>query len=55
MDGMKRAIEELGGIIAEQQIELDKRQELIDSLQRRIDLITGYIEVYEECLKRRED
>lgn len=54
MDGMKKAIEDLGGIIAEQQIELDRRQELIDSLQRRIDLITGYIEIYEECLKRRD-
>lgn len=54
MDGVTKVIEELGGIIAEQEIELQKRQEIIDKLNRKIKLFEDYIEVYEEYVKRRE-
>ena len=54
MDGVTKVIEELGGIIAEQEIELQKRQEIIDKLNKKIDLFNQYIEVYEDYIKRRE-
>lgn len=54
MDGVTKAIEELGGIIAEKEIELQKRQEIIDKLNRKIKLFEDYIQVYEDYIKRRE-
>lgn len=45
-------IEVLGRTIMEQNKELDKRQETIDKLNRKIKLFEDYIEVYEECLKK---
>ena len=45
-------IEVLGRTIMEQNKELDKRQEIIDKLNRKIKLFEDYIDVYEECLKK---
>lgn len=46
------AIEVLGRTIMEQNKELDKRQEEINKLNKRIKLFEDYVNVYEECLKR---
>jgi uncharacterized coiled-coil protein SlyX len=52
MDGVTMTIEVLGRTIMEQNKELDKRQETIDKLNRKIKLFEDYIDVYEKCLTR---
>ena len=48
------AIEALGVIIMKKDKEIQELKETIDKLNKKIDIIKQYIDVYEECLKRGE-
>lgn len=48
-------IEVLGRVIMGQNKEIEKRQETIDKLTKKLKLFEDYIEVYEECLKKGSD
>lgn len=53
MQGVAKAIDELGVLIAARDAERQKKQDEIDSLNKRINLIEQYIDIYEEYIKGR--
>lgn len=55
MSGTMMVIEALGRILDEKDRELQKQQDIIDKLTKKIDIFTQYIEVYESCLKKGEE
>ena len=48
MDGITKVIEELGLMILARDIELKDRQNEIEELKQKIEIIEGHLEVYEE-------
>ena len=48
MEGIAKVIDELGLMILAKNVELEKKQDEIDELKKKIDLIESYLEVYEE-------
>ena len=55
MDGAAMAIEALGAIIMKKDKELEKQQETIDGLRRKIKLFEDYIDVYESFIQKGEN
>lgn len=51
MNGITKVIDELGSIIIEKNIELEKHKEEIERLKRKIDIIEQCLEIYEACYK----
>lgn len=48
MEGVAKVIDELGLMILQKDIELEMKQEEINSLRRKIEVIEQYINMYEE-------
>lgn len=48
MEGVAKVIEELGLMILKKDVELETKQEEIDSLKRKIEIIEQYIDTYEK-------
>lgn len=51
MNGITKVIDELGSIIIEKNIELEKHKEEIERLKRKIDIIEQCLVIYEACYK----
>ena len=49
LKGITKVIDEMGLMILQKEIELDMKQTEIDELKKKIELIEGYLEVYDEC------
>lgn len=54
MSGTMMAIEVLGRLLVEKDNKIKEQQETVNKLNKKIDMLTQYIEVYEECLKSEE-
>lgn len=52
MKGITKVIDELGLMILQKEIELETKQSEIDELKKRVELIEGYLEVYDEYYNR---
>ena len=48
LDGIAKVIEELGLMILARDIELEDKQHEIEELKKKIEIIEGHLEVYEE-------
>lgn len=48
MEGVAKVIDELGLMIIQKDIELEMRQNEIDTLRRKIEVIEQYLDMYEE-------
>lgn len=48
MKGITKVIDEMGLMILNKEIELEMKQNEIDELKKKIELIEGYLEVYDE-------
>ena len=52
MKGITKVIDELGLMILQKEIELETKQNEIDELKKKVELIEGYLEVYDECYNK---
>ena len=52
MKGIIKVIDELGLMILRKEIELETKQNEIDELKKKVELIEGYLEVYDECYSK---
>lgn len=48
MKGITKVIDEMGLMILNKEIELEMKQAEIDELKKKIELIEGYLEMYDE-------
>ena len=48
MKGITKVIDEMGLMILSKEIELELKQGEIDELRKKIELIEGYLEMYDE-------
>ena len=48
MNGITKVIDELGTIIITKNVELESKQREIDELRKKIELIEGYLDIYDE-------
>lgn len=48
MKGITKVIDEMGLMILAKEIELETKQSEIDELKKKIELIEGYLEIYDE-------
>lgn len=48
MKGITKVIDEIGLMILAKEIELEMKQSEIDDLKKKIELIEGYLEIYDE-------
>lgn len=48
MKGITKVIDEMGLMILAKEIELEMKQSEIDELKKKIELIEGYLEMYDE-------
>ena len=48
MEGIAKVIDELGLMILAKNVELEKKQEEIDKLRKKIELIEGYLDIYDD-------
>lgn len=55
MDGITKVIDELGMMILEKDMELERYQEEVDQLKRRIHVIEQCLELYEACYNHTEN
>jgi uncharacterized coiled-coil protein SlyX len=46
--GVTRVIDELGLMITQKEIDLEMKQEEINALKKKIELIEAYLEIYED-------
>ena len=54
MKGINRVIDELGLIILAKEVELETKQAEIEELKKRVELLEGYLDVYDEYYSRAE-
>lgn len=52
MEGIAKVIDELGLMILAKNVELEKKQDEIDSLKRKIELVEGYLDMYEKVYSK---
>lgn len=52
MDGITKVIEELGSMILARDIELKDKQDEIEELKQKVELLEGYLDVYDEYYSR---
>ena len=55
LSGITKVIDELGLMIIAKNIELEKQQEEINSLKRKIELIEQYLDTYESFYDKKSD
>lgn len=48
MEGIAKVIDELGMMILTKNVELEKQQVEINELKKKVELMEGYLEIYEE-------
>lgn len=48
LNGITKVIDEMGLMILSKEIELEMKQTEIDELKKKIELIEGYLEMYDE-------
>lgn len=48
MKGIARVIDELGLMIFAKEVELESKQAEIEELRKRVELLEGYLDVYDE-------
>ena len=48
MKGITKVIDEMGLMILAKEIEIEMKQDEIDELKKKIELIEGYLEMYDE-------
>lgn len=48
MEGIAKVIDELGMMILTKNVELEKQQAEINELKKKVELMEGYLEIYEE-------
>lgn len=46
--GISKVIDEMGLMILAKEFELDAKQKEIDDLKKKVELMEGYLEIYEE-------
>lgn len=54
MEGIAKVIDELGLMILAKNVELELKQNEIDELKKKIELIEGYLDMYDEFYKKEE-
>ena len=54
MKGITKVIDEMGLMILNKEIELEMKQEEIDKLKKKIELIEGYLDMYDEFYNKGE-
>ena len=54
MKGITKVIDEMGLMILSKEIELEMKQKEIDELKNKIELIEGYLDMYDEFYKKEE-
>ena len=54
MKGITKVIDEIGLMILSKEIELEMKQKEIDELKNKIELIEGYLDMYDEFYKKEE-
>lgn len=54
MEGIAKVIDELGLMILTKNVELELKQNEIDELKKKIELIEGYLDMYDEFYKKEE-
>lgn len=54
MKGITKVIDEMGLMILSKEIELEMKQEEIDKLKKKIELIEGYLDMYDEFYNKGE-
>lgn len=54
MKGITKVIDEMGLMILGKEIELEMKQEEIDKLKKKIELIEGYLDMYDEFYNKGE-
>lgn len=52
MNGVTKVIDELGMMILAKELELDTKQAEIDELKKRVELLEGYLDIYDEYYNR---
>lgn len=52
MKGITKVIDEMGLMILSKEIELEMKQKEIDELKNKIELIEGYLDMYDEFYKK---
>lgn len=52
MEGITKVIEELGLMILAKEMELEAAQCEIEELKRKVELVEGYLDVYDEYYNR---
>lgn len=52
MKGITRVIDEIGLMIITKEVELESKQAEIEELRRRVELLEGYLDVYDEYYSR---
>lgn len=48
MDGISKVINELGSMILSREIELKNKQDEIDALKKKIELVEQYLDAYDQ-------
>lgn len=54
MDGIAKVIDELGLIILSKEIEIEFKQEEIEKLRKKVDMLEQYISVYDEFCNNKQ-
>lgn len=54
MKGVTKVIDEMGLMILAKEIELEMQQKEIDDLRKKIELIEGYLDMYDEFYNKGE-
>ena len=54
MKGITKVIDEMGLMILAKEIELEMKQSEIDELKKKIELIEGYLDMYDEFYNKGE-
>lgn len=52
MEGIAKVIDELGLMILAKNVELESKQKEIDELKKKIEIIEGHLEIYDEYYNR---
>lgn len=52
MNGIEKVIDELGLIILTKEIEIESKQEEINALKRKIELVEQYLDTYEQLYNK---
>lgn len=54
MKGITKVIDEIGLMILSKEIELETKENEINKLKKKIELIEGYLDIYDKCHNKPE-